>query len=105
MRVDLVADGLPLVESWVAASIRLGRHVRVLGEVVAPAGVEDDTVEAVEQIAETARRTGNVERQGPPGLREAEGCGVAAPNRFSTARKLAAPLAESRSTTVRIASS
>ena len=40
MRVDLVANRLPLVESGVATSHGLGCHVRILGEVVTPAGIE-----------------------------------------------------------------
>ena len=70
MWIDLVADRLPLVESRVPASHSVGGHVRVLGEVVTATGLEHDTVEAVQQVAEAARRTGHVERQRPARLAE-----------------------------------
>ena len=48
---------------------------------------------------------GDVEGQRPARHREAERAGLAAPNRFSTARKLAVPAPARRSTTVRSAAS
>ena len=45
-------------------------HVRILGKVVTASGVEDDTVEAVQQVAEAARRAGHIERERPAGPRE-----------------------------------
>ena len=91
-RVDRARDRLPLGQSGVApADGRRGR-VRVLGQVVAAAGVEHDLVEPVEQLGQAAAAGRQVERQRP--ARDGErlsGPGLAAPKRLSTARKLAVP--------------
>ena len=68
-----VADRLPLGEARVPAADRVRRGVRVLGEVVAAAGVEHELVEPVRAARPgRRRRAGHVEGERPARRREAE---------------------------------
>ena len=72
VRVATSADRLPLLEARVPGADHLGRGGGILGEVVPAAGVEHQPVEVGARARPRPGATGGqVERQRPPGRREA----------------------------------